>query len=284
MKWKVIQSDIDEFILLSDSLNIQKLKGKNAQDIVSVLLYMQGDTTSTKMLTEFTIKHFEIEYIEDIKEWLVFNNFLSKSSVEPIKMNIIGEFGDNLKLLDEFIISLPINYSINKVHNLSISHTIEDFDPSTFTLLLAPFYYNQDIIKQLGNIQTNSKNDFLLIEMFQNGIGIGPLMNLNLDTVCINCIEKRRIFNYNTPKVIIENILEKKGNEVNLNSVFQIGNFNINCNFIYNELFKYSNKTSTHLYNKSIFIDFNRYENQSYDILKVPHCEICNSTIIYNPL
>jgi bacteriocin biosynthesis cyclodehydratase domain-containing protein len=284
MKWKIIQSEIDEFVLLSDSLNIQKLKGKNAHDIVSVLLYLQGDTTSPNLLAEFPIEHFEIEYIDDIKEWLAFNNFLPSSSIVPIKMNVIGEFGDNFKLLNEFIKKLPEYYSINKVHNLSLTQKIENFDQSTFTLLIAPFYYNQNIINQIGEIQLNTKNDFLLIELFQNGIGIGPLMNLDRDTVCINCIEKRRIFNYNAPKVIFENILEKKVGSVNINNVLEIGNFNINCNFIYNELLKYSKKTSSHLYNKSVFIDFNRYENQSYEVLKVPHCEICNNTIIYNPL
>ena len=284
MKWKIIQSEIDEFVLLSDSLNIQKLKGKNAHDIVSVLLHMQGDTNSPNLLAEFPIEHFEIEYIEDIKEWLAFNNFLPSSSIVPIKMNVIGEFGDNFKLINEFIKKLPEYYSINKVHNLSLNLKIENFDQSAFTLLIAPFYYNQNIINQIGEIQLNTKNDFLLIELFQNGIGIGPLMNLDRDTVCINCIEKRRMFNYNAPKVIIENILEKKVGSVNINNVLEIGNFNINCNFIYNELLKYSKKTSSHLYNKSVFIDFNRYENQSYEVLKVPHCEICNNTIIYNPL
>ena len=284
MKWKVIQSEIDEFILLSDSLNIQKLKGKNAHDIVSVLLYLQGDTTTTKILTEFPIKHFEIEYIENIKEWLTFNKFLSKCSIEPIKMNIIGEFGNDSKLLDEFIKKLPDNFSSNKIHNLSLFQKIDNFDQSAFTLLIAPFFYNQTIITQLGEIQLNTKNDFLFIELFQNGIAIGPLMNLERDTVCINCIEKRRIFNYISPKIIIDNLLEKENQAINLNNVFEIGNFSINCNFIYNELLKYANKVNNHLYNKSVFIDFNRYENQSYDILKVPHCEICNNTIIYNPL
>ena len=36
--WKIIQSDNSEFILLSDSDTIKKIKGNNANDIVSVLL------------------------------------------------------------------------------------------------------------------------------------------------------------------------------------------------------------------------------------------------------
>ena len=79
--WKIIQSDNNEYILLSDSDIIKKIKGKNSHDIVSVLLSLQKDTTNVKIREKISIENFEKEYINDIIEWLKHNHFIEEQNI-----------------------------------------------------------------------------------------------------------------------------------------------------------------------------------------------------------
>lgn len=281
--WKIIQSDNSEFILLSDSDTIKKIKGNNANDIVSVLLNIQNNK-KVHLQEDFLLDKFENEYVENIQEWLLINEFVYLEKSKNLKINIVGEFGNKNSFINEFKQSLPDNIFINKIYDLSNPTILNDFEDSFFTLIIAPLYYNKYNIELISNLQIKSKSDFLYVEIYNNGILIGPLMNSQKETVCLNCIEKRRVFNATNPKIIIDNLVEKEPKLISNNNVFQIGNFNINCAFIYNEINKILSQKIKTLYNKSVFIDFNKYDNQFFEVMKAPNCEICNNLTIYNPL
>lgn len=283
--WKIIKSDIEEYILLSDSNTIKKIKGKNASDIISVLINIQEKKDlDLKLNTSFEVNKFDLEYKENIINWLSTNNFITSAKSKECKINIIGEFGNNDELINAFVNNLPESIFVNKIFDLSIPNCIDNINntDNILTLILAPLYYNRDYIKKISELQISSKDDFLYIELYENGILLGPLMNLEKETVCLNCIEKRRIFNATSPSVIIENLISKDSDSISINNILKIGNFRNNSAFIYNELEKYLYLNKN--YNKSIFIDFNKYENQHFEVMKAPNCEFCNKQVIYNPL
>ena len=151
--WKIIQSDNNEYILLSDSDIIKKIKGKNSHDIVSVLLSLQKDTTNVKIREKISIENFEKEYINDIIEWLKHNHFIEEQNISTSKINIIGEFGDNNFLLNEFIDYLKPKIEVNKIFNLSENNNLLEFKYDFLTLLIGPFFYNQDNIKKISELQ-----------------------------------------------------------------------------------------------------------------------------------
>jgi bacteriocin biosynthesis cyclodehydratase domain-containing protein len=282
--WKIIQSDNNEYILLSDSDIIKKIKGKNSHDIVSVLLSLQKDTTNVKIREKISIENFEKEYINDIIEWLKHNHFIEEQNISTSKINIIGEFGDDNFLLNEFIDYLKPKIEVNKIFNLSENNNLLEFKYDFLTLLIGPFFYNQDNIKKISELQEDKNIDFLYTEIYQNGILLGPLMNLEKETACLNCLKIRRVFNTSTPSIIIENLIKKNNVSITNNNVFEIGDFNINKVFIYNELKNIITNSNKKLYNKSIFIDFNKYQNQYFNITKAPNCNFCVDKTIYNPL
>lgn len=282
--WNIIQADVNEFILLSDSNTIKKIKGKNSSDIVSVLLNIQNSETKIEFKEIFLIDSFEKKYTSDITDWLLFNNFIHIENTLEQKINIIGEFGNNEDFIPKLVNKFPKNITLNKLYNLSNTNILDNYNDNVFTLIIAPLYYNANNVKIISEIQFKSQNDFLYVELYENGILVGPLMNSQKETVCLNCIEKRRVFNATNPNIIIENLISKDDKSIVINNIFDIGDFDINCAFIINEIQKilfYNKKT---MYNKSIFIDFANYENQLFEIMKAPNCEICNNLTTYNPL
>lgn len=278
MNWKIIQTDPDEYLLLSDSNTIKKVKGNNATDIITVLKHYQNNSVIPKEL------NFDEEHLDNIQEWLEYNTFLKTPDLIKTSINIVGEFGNDEILLNNFISNLPLNVEAKKFYNLSKNIDFKDFDSSILTLLIAPFYYNKTSIKLLSELQQNSSSDFFQVELYNNGISLGPLMNYSKDTVCLNCIETRKIYNTSSPQIIVENLLQKEGDSITINNVLEIGDFEINKAFIYKELIKVIKNKDKNLYNKAVFIDFNQYENQNFAVLKTPNCKICNPIEIYNPL
>ena len=238
--------------------------------------YVKGSYSPTPTIIEAAVSLYNNHNVENITR--------SDADAKNLKINIVGEFGNENSFIDEFKQSLPNNITINKIYDLSNLKILKDFEESFFTLIIAPLYYNKYNIELISNLQIKSKSDFLYVEIYNNGILIGPLMNSQKETVCLNCIEKRRVFNATNPKIIIDNLVEKEPKLISNNNVFQIGNFNINCAFIYNEINKILSQNIKTLYNKSIFIDFNKYDNQFFELMKAPNCEICNNLTIYNPL
>ena len=284
-KWKILQIEPEEYILLSSENNIQKIKGKNSRAIIDVLDAMQSNSNiieaKNKLLTSY-----EEDFINDVIEWLEYNKFIIKSESKSLKkINIIGEFSKNEDFLLDFLKNLPVGIIVNKVFNLSKSTDIFiDKDDNVITLLVAPFWYNKENIKKISKLIIETKTDFLHVEIFNNGIALGPLMNSSKGTVCLNCIEKRKIFNFSNPTLILENIIKKDVVSFNELNVLELGNFKLNKAFIYNELEKIILNDNKSLYNKSVFIDYNKYENNFFKVIKTPDCEICNSNVIYNPL
>ncbi|PTT71919.1 hypothetical protein DBR25_15820, partial [Chryseobacterium sp. HMWF001] len=167
MNWKIIQTDTDEYLLLSDSNTIKKIKGSNASDIIKVLMHNQNNSATTEKLD------FDKEHIENIQEWLEYNAFLKTPDLTKTSINIIGEFGNDESLLRDLIHNLPLNIEVKEFYNLSRNTDIKDFDNSLLTLLIAPFYYNKENIKLISELQQNSKSDFFQIELYNNGISIG---------------------------------------------------------------------------------------------------------------
>lgn len=287
LKWKIIQTNLDEYILLSDSNTIKKIKGKNATDIITVLDALQNNKSVKEIENILQLPSFHAGMVEDILDWLAFNKFIYLKSKSNMNINIIGEFGEENLKLTHFIESLPNDISIDTIYNLSkkdIELIPEKQVNIPLTLLIAPFFYNSINIQKICRLQQQSNSDFLFIELFNNGILLGPLMNSSKDTVCLNCIETRRLFNVSNPDLVIENIIDRKTSTDNSISVFDIGNFELNKVFIYNELSRAVERYGSNLYNKSIFIDFNNFENQHFNVYRTPNCDVCNPIIIYNPL
>lgn len=109
-------------------------------------------------------------------------------------------------------------------------------------------------------------------------------MNLSKGTVCLQCIEERRIFNFQRPDIVVENLLNKGKKNYNSVDVLGIGQYDLNKTFIYNELKKILLQGNKGLYNKAVFIDFHRYASQFFYVVKSPNCSFCNQLTVYNPL
>jgi len=282
-KWKIFQTDKFEYILLASGKNSQKIKGKNATEIVDVLNELQIKDSFQEAIIELK-KKFDVEFINNIIEWLEFNNFVERVNDNVAKkINLIGEFSEDERLLSDFITNLPIGLTVNNYVNLSKTKKIELIKGQT-TLLIAPFWYNEKNILKVSDLMINSEDDFFYIELYCNGLTIGPLLNSSKGTACLNCIETRKLFNSSNPSLIIENIISKELINENTINVLEIGHYSFNKTFIYNELVKILLNNNKSLYSKSLFMDFNKYENFEFKVIKAPNCIVCNPQAIFNPL
>lgn len=283
MDWKIYQINTEEYILISDSEVIRKIKGANASDIINVLKFKINKEPSIHIQKTFEIESLKNEYISDIEEWLLYNNFYSIDSKNSYNINIIGEFGVNSHFLENFKKNIPKNININTITNLSNGEYFENNENVDLNLVIGPLFYNQEHIKYISFLQKNSPFNFLYTELYLGGILLGPLMNTEKETVCMNCIEKRKVFNF-LQSDIVESFIKDDLKSITFNDVFMIGNYEINKTLIYNELLNVLFKSSKKLYNRSLYIDFNNYNNQDVIVLKSPNCEFCNPINTYNPL
>lgn len=282
-KWKIFQTAMFEYILLSNGKNSQKIKGNNATEIVDVLNELQVNKSFQSAEIELR-KKYNIDFIENVIEWLEFNHFLKRVDDNVSKnINLVGEFSDDEELLADFIANLPIGITVNNYVNLSKTQNVELIEGQT-TLLIAPFWYNEKNIIKISELMINSEDDFFYIELYGNGLTIGPLLNGSKGTACLNCIEKRKLFNSSNPSLILENIINKDVINENTVNVLEIGHYSFNKTFIYNELEKILLNNNKSLYNKSLFMDFNKYENHEFKVIKTPNCVVCNPQTIFNPL
>lgn len=289
-KWKIIQMNPEEYLLFLDSNTIKKIKGKHAPTIIAVLTLLQEEKEVDQLLTEEGIPFLEQNIIADSIAWLTVNKIITTDSedIKPFNLTLIGEFGSDLALLTRFITGLPKPIRVSTVCNLSdetYERLAEEKENTTdLTLLLGPYFYQADTIQKISLLQKTKMSDFLFVEMYENGIVLGPLMNSSKDTVCLACIEKRKIFNTTQPDLLLDHIWNTKTTKTHPISIFEIGSFQVNTAFIYNELYKIVVNKNKSLYNRAVFIDFNRYDNQCFNVLKTPGCEFCNPISIYNPL
>ncbi|MGQ7854393.1 hypothetical protein ACUN24_09100 [Pedobacter sp. WC2501] len=282
-KWKIFQTEELEYILLSSGFNSQKIKGNNAPGIVEILSEIQSNHSFQEAKLKLKTK-YDDEFIENVLEWLEYNKFIDNiRTKEIVYINIIGEFSDQEESIIDFINNLPDGIEVNHYVNLSETKNITIKEGQT-TLLIAPFWHNQETIIAISELMMESEDDFFYVELYNNGLALGPLLNSSKGTACLNCIEKRKIFNSSNPALILENIINKGIKNENLVNVLQIGHSKTNNVLIYNELEKILLKQNKSAYNKSIFIDLDKYENSQFRIIKAPNCEVCNPKIIYNPL
>lgn len=282
-KWKIFQTDQLEYILLSNGNNSQKIKGNNAIQIVDVIDEIQNSSSHTDAKANLKTRYDE-NTVTNIFEWLSFNKFLNDDKqTGQVGLNIIGEFSNDEKLLRNFINTLPTELSVKSYVNLSKTNKVEIIKGFP-TLLIAPFWHKQENINTIAKLMVESGDDFLYVELYNNGVSLGPLLNSSKGTACLSCIEKRKLFNTSNPTLILENIIDKNILTENKLSVFEIGHFDSNKIFIYNELKKLICEKNKSMYSKSVFIDLNKYENSQFRVIKTPNCEMCNPQIIYNPL
>ncbi|MBB1139157.1 hypothetical protein [Myroides sp. WP-1] len=289
VKWKIIQTDSEEYFLLSDSTTIKKIKGKSAPAMVAVLASIQEEKPLDSLVFDGCPSFLQKEKREDIVSWLTENNFIHLESTPspPVYIDLIGEFGKEQHLLNTFIEGLPEQIKIAEIYNLSegVNFEFEEKrEKVALTLLLGPFFYNAQTVEQISLFQKGRTSDFLFVELYENGLLLGPLMNSFKDTVCLTCIETRKIFNLSNPDLLINHLWTKERLEDHPISVLTIGPLPIYTSFIYNELKRILLRNNKVLYDKALFIDFNQYHNQSFRVLKSPSCEICNTLSLYNPL
>lgn len=288
-KWKIIQLDPEEYVLLSDSSTIKKIKGQQAPDLIAVLRSIQEQKTIDDLVLDQCPSFLQQDKKEDLFSWLVENKLLAPhiTKQETYNIDIIGEFGHDVQQITAFIAGLPELIRVSTIYNLS-DPLCPEFGRSTkvgaLTLLIGPYFYNASTIAKISGFQTTQSSDFLFVECYENGILLGPLMNSEKDTVCLSCVEKRKLFNTVNPQVIMEQIWEKERMQEHVLSVFDIGSFTLHASFIYNELNKVLLRKNKTLYNKAAFIDFNQYNNQFFRVLKSPSCSNCGKLALYNPL
>lgn len=288
-KWKIIQTRPTEYILLSDSNSIKKITGKDASDMIAVLTLVQEQLPIPPDLPLLNASILQQNRIEELRSWLMLHQFITADTKlnTPLYLDIIGEFGTDLTLLHTFIAGLPEQIEVSTVYNLSLEEHPKfqiSEHPVALTLLVGPYFYNTTTIRHISAWQQTSSTDFLFVELYENGLLLGPLMNSHKGTVCLSCIETRKIFNTTAPAVLIDHLWDIERIEDHAISVWEIGTFSITTSFIYNELYKIMVQCDKALYNKAIFIDFNRYHNQYFTVLSSPSCEFCANLSIYNPL
>jgi len=288
-KWKIIQTNPKEYILLSDSNSIKKITGKDAPDMIAVLALVQEQLPIPPDLLLSDTSILPQNRVEELLSWLTLHQFVIPNMElnTPLYLDIIGEFGTDLTLLDAFITGLPEQIKVSTVYNLSREEQPEfqsSEHPVALTLLIGPYFYNTTTIQHISAWQQTKSSDFLFVELYENGLLLGPLMNSHKGTVCLNCIETRKIFNTTTPDVLIDHLWDIKRIKDHALSVLEIGAFTINAALLYNELYKIIVQCDKSLYNKAVFIDFNRYHNQYFSVLSSPSCEFCANLAIYNPL
>ena len=288
-KWKIIQTDAEEFILLSDSTNIKKIRGKSAPELVAVLASIQEDIPLSSFVFDHCPSFLQESKREDLFSWLVENKFVQlDTAVEtPLYIDLIGEFGRDHPLLTTFIEGLPDSIQVSSIYNVSDQSTLEfktQRKEVALTLLIGPYFYKAKTIEAISVFQQNSDSDFLFVEIYENGLLLGPLMNSTKDTVCLSCVETRKIFNLSNPDLLINHLWTKERLEEHPMCVLDIGTFAIHTSFIYNELQRILLRNNRVLYDKGMFIDFNQYHNQFFRVLKSPSCEICSPLTFYNPL
>lgn len=287
-KWKIIQTHHKEYIVLSDSNSIKKIKGNDATDMIAILALVQE---KLPIPPDFAFSYPYVsskDRVSDLLSWLAMHQFIypdiEKKTV--VGLDLIGEFGIHSNLLQTFKKGLPNQINVSSVYNLSEENIVlQPTDSSAaLTLLVGPYFYNEKTIQQISLLQQASAADFLFVELFENGILLGPLMNHQKGTVCLNCIETRKMFNATTPDILIDQLLEQERVKDHPFSVWEIGSFSINTAFIYNELYKIMIEGDKTLYNKAVFIDFHRYHNQYLTVLSNPSCEFCGNFSVYCPL
>ena len=288
-KWKIIQVNPEEYVLLSDSSTIKKIKGQQACDLIAVLRAVQEKNSIDSLVLDRCLSFLQQDRKEDLLSWLIENELIAPHTIkqESYFIDIIGEFGHDLQGISAFVAGLPESICVSNLYNLSDT-PCPDFDEASdnkaLTLLIGPYFYNASTVAKISALQKNVSTDFLFVEFYANGMLIGPLMNSAKDTVCLSCVETRKLFNALNPEVLMEQIWEQERIQDHVISVFDIGSFGVYSSFVYNELKKVLFRNNKMLYNKATFIDFNRYNNQFFRVLKSPSCSICSNLALYNPL
>lgn len=280
--FKIYKVNNSEYIVTSEEGRINKIKGNHAENLVEILKTFQI-FRDFELVKEKLIKSIDNEFIDTGFNWLISNNFISPIvSIETKKIIFFGEFNNDFSYLNEIESSLNSNIKIKNIIDLSNTYFSIDNDVD-LVVLFGPLWYDKNIILQIAEFMKNLKVDFLYIEPLQNGIIIGPLMNVGLNTLCINCLYKRKLVNSYSPNIIVENMVESLINHNNIN-ILEIGNFKIHKSFIINEIEKNLIYVYKGLYNKSILIDYLNYNNQFFQTLKTIDCEVCSNYNDYNPL
>lgn len=278
---KIFKASTDEFILTNKEGEFNKLKGKHAEKIVEVLKQYQI-TTNQEEIYNNLINKIDIGFINSAISWLITNGFIEIETT-PISKNIVF-IGDLLDKDGKIKHLLSDNFNIVDVLSKS---TLKNYDAKTIDLvvIVGPLWYDKSFIDAIATFMNNFCHvDFLYIETHRNGITLGPLMNLDKNTLCLNCLYQRKISNSFQPDVIIETIFKEEIEPVNRVATLDIGNFKIHQAFITNELIKILDLGVKNLYNKSVFIDYLSYHNQYFKVLKANNCKVCNEVILYNPL
>lgn len=288
-KWKIIQTNPKEYILLSDSNSIKKITGKDASDMIAVLALVQEQLPIPPDLFFSDASILQQNRVEELLSWLTLHQFIvpDREVPTPLYLDIIGEFGTDLTLLHAFMTGLPEQIKVATIYNLSMEEqpVFQSSEyPVVLTLLVGPYFYNTTTIQHISAWQQTTSSDFLFVELYENGLLLGPLMNSHKGTVCLNCIETRKIFNSTAPDMLIDHLWDIERLKDHTLSVLEIGAFTINASLLYNELYKIMVQRDKSLYNKAVFIDFNRYHNQYFTVLSSPSCGFCANLSIYNPL
>ena len=286
-KYKIFKVNSSEFVLTSEEGEMNKLKGNQVGDIVNILKDYQ-ETSDLELTKKHLIEKvsYSSEFVDMGFNWLQTNKFIDLSTKNDRQKTIIfiGEFNDNLEKVNDLKKSLSKSISTSNIIDIgSLNDSDLNLD-ADLIVLFGPLWYNHSKIKRIATIMKKSSKDFLYIEPYKNGITIGPLMNLDMNTLCINCLYKRKLANNFNPDLIIENMYLDTNEHLNNVNVLDIGNYTVNKSFILNEIEKTLIGNQKYLYGKALFIDYLHYQNQSFKALKVSDCGICKTNNIYNPL
>lgn len=166
MQWQILQTDRDEYVLMSDSDTIQKVKGKHASDMVAVLQTWQSnpDKEGVKIQLQQT---YDKEYAESLLEWLHAHCFIVFEEATDVShfINIIGYFSDNFSRIRDFTDNLPSNIAVNRVVNIADVRETQSFlageDGNFFTLIVAPFWFDTSFVTKIVDCMLSSEQDFL---------------------------------------------------------------------------------------------------------------------------
>lgn len=262
--WEIFKSNFNEYILISGN-EVRKISGESSVDIISRLDFIQSVNNKLDDVSK---------NLNAIDEWLLENRFIDY--INDSKYSIFFHLDKNFKLVD------TIKANLTK----SLINVQDNYDNVDLEIMIVYDTFNKIQFYKLNEVLfKRKKSNFLFIELNENSITLGPLINIEKGTCCLKCIYKRKLYNRNMPYIMLEKInkLNDIQNNISIDELLTDLRLKMYSAFISNEIESILKYDSSKLFSRAISIDMTTYNSDYSEVMTVPNCE-CNRISVYNPI